>query len=68
MADIDHHKNEIFIEYMLFGALNVIFNSPIRSGNAENLCIDTKMCVLFEILKKLRHFLVNWSILGDFFT
>ena len=52
MADIDHHKNEIFIEYILFGALNVIFNSPIRSGNAENLCIDTKMCVLFEILKK----------------
>ncbi len=59
MADIDRLKNEVFIECMLFGALNVNFNSPIMSGNAENICIDTKVSVLFEILKKLRHFLVN---------
>ena len=56
MADIDSHKNEVFIEYMIFGALNVNFNNPIRSGNAENLCIDNKVIVLFEILKKLSIF------------
>ncbi len=68
MAAIIQPGNELFIELMLSSALNVNFNNPIRSGMVKNIYVGTKMSALIAILKKLRYFLVNWPILGDFFS
>ncbi len=68
MAAIIQPGNELFIEFMLSSALNVNFNNPIRSGMVKNICVATKSSALIAILKKLRYVLVDWPILGDFFS